>query len=164
MSTQRKTATGKAQGGRRATADLNDAYSFFNEINIIAQLSANQMDRQMPQGLNQSQFGVLNWFVRVDDEATPGRLARAFQVSKGAMTNTLGKLAAKGFVSITADPTSGRRKLVRLTPSGRQARDAAVAATFPLLEAFLEEFGIARIRRQLPQLQRIRAYLDTARE
>jgi DNA-binding MarR family transcriptional regulator len=164
MAAGRRTTTGKRQESRQATADLNDAYAFFNEINIIAQLSANQMDRQMPAGLNQSQFSVLNWFVRVDDIATPGRLAKAFQVSKGAMTNTLSKLAAKGFVSITTDPTSGRRKLVRLTPSGRRARDAAVAATFPLLEAFLEEFDIARIRRQLPQLQRIRAYLDAARD
>ncbi len=145
-------------------ADLTDAYSFFNEVNIIAQLSANQMDKRMPHGLNQSQFAVLNWFFRVDDQATPGRLARAFQVSKGAMTNTLNKLAAKGFVSVNPDPASGRRKLVRITPSGRRARDQAVAATFPLLESFLAEFGIAQIRRQLPQLQRIRAYLDAARD
>jgi DNA-binding MarR family transcriptional regulator len=159
-----KRRAGQRAAGRSSSVDLNDAYTFFNEINIIAQLSTNQMDRQLPQGLNQSQFGVLNWFTRVDDEATPGRLAKAFQVSKGAMTNTLGKLAAKGFVSITADPASGRRKLVRLTPRGRKARNAAVEATFPQLEAFLEEFGIARIRRQLPQLQRIRAYLDAARD
>jgi DNA-binding MarR family transcriptional regulator len=157
------TASEKKRDSRDVTADLTDAYAFFNEISIIAQLSTKQMDKELPWGLNQSQFGVLNWFVRVDNEATPGRLAMAFQVSKGAMTNTLGKLAAKGFVSIAADPTSGRRKLVRLTPSGRQAREDAVAATFPLLEAFLEEFSIPRIRRQLPELQRIRAYLDAAR-
>lgn len=143
---------------------LADAYRFFNEINIIAQLSANQMDRLMPHGLNRSQFGVLNWFVRVDDEATPGRLAQAFQVSKGAMTNTLGKLTAKGFVSVSADPESGRRKRVRLTHSGRMARDEAIAAAYPLLEAFLDAFDVESIRRQLPQLERIRAYLDEARE
>jgi len=145
-------------------ADLADAYRFFNEINIIAQLSTNQMDQRMPHGLNPSQFGVLNWFVRVDHEATPGRLARAFQVSKGAMTNTLTKLEGKGFVSISPDPTSGRRKLVRLSPSGRSARDAAVAATYPLLEDFLRAFDIAMIRGQLPQLERIRAFLDHARD
>ena len=54
---------------------LADAYRFFNEIGIIAQLSSNQMQRSLPHALNQSQFSVLNWFVRVDDEATPGRLA-----------------------------------------------------------------------------------------
>ena len=55
---------------------LATAFEFFNEIGIIAQLSSNQMQRTMPHGLTQSQFSVLNWFVRVDDQATPGRLAR----------------------------------------------------------------------------------------
>ncbi len=150
-------------GARRNSQALADAYRFFNEIGIIAQLSSNQMQRTLPFDLNQSQFSVLNWFVRVDDEATPGRLARAFQVSKGAMTNTLGKLRDKGFISIEPDPDSGRRKLVRLTPAGRQAREAAVAATFPLLEDFLERFAEDEIGRLLPVLERIRQYLDAAR-
>ena len=156
------TPAGSAAGVATA-ADLADAYRFFNEINIIAQLSSNQMDQRMPHGLNLSQFGVLNWFVRVDDQATPGRLARAFQVSKGAMTNTLGKLEAKGFVSITPDPSSRRRKLVRLTRRGRQARNDAVAAASPVLEEFLRHFRIGAIRRQLPLLERVRSYLDDAR-
>jgi len=144
-------------------ANLERAYRLFNEINIIAQLSANEMTRVLPHGLTLSQFSVLNWFVRVDDQATPGRLAAAFQVTKGAMTNTLQKLEQKGFVVISADPASGRRKLVRMTSAGRQARDDAIAASYPILESFLGRFGAAEIATLLPKLEAIRSYLDQKR-
>jgi DNA-binding MarR family transcriptional regulator len=144
-------------------ASLQKAYQLFNEINIIAQLSSNEMVRVLPHGLTLSQFSVLNWFVRVDDAATPGRLATAFQVTKGAMTNTLQKLEQKRFVEIDADPESGRRKLVRMTGAGRQAREAAIAATHPILEAFLAKIGAAETAALLPKLAAIRTYLDQKR-
>jgi len=144
--------------------DLQNAYRFFNEIGIIAQLSSNQMQRTLPHSLTLSQFSVLNWFVRVDAQASPGRLARAFQVTKGAMTNTLRKLSDKGFVSVEEDPDSGRRKIVRLTEAGADAREAAVAATYPLLESFLERFDKHQIADLLPLLADIRSHLDDQRE
>jgi DNA-binding MarR family transcriptional regulator len=144
--------------------ELDDAYRFFNEIGIVAQLSSNQMQRNMPHGLTLSQFSVLNWFVRVDDFATPGRLTRAFQVTKGAMTNTLGKLVGKGFVTIEPDPESGRRKIVRLTSAGRSARDEAIVASRSNLLELLAQFPIERVRSALPFLAEVRAYLDAARD
>lgn len=145
-------------------SELETAYRFFNEIGIINQLSANQMQRTLPHQLTLSQFSVLNWFVRVDTQASPGRLARAFEVTKGAMTNTLGKLSDKGFITIAADPESGRSKIVRLTSAGAAARRAAIAATHPLLADFLEHFEHKQIAALLPLLQDIRAYLDQHRE
>jgi len=153
-----------SSGPRKREQNLEDAYLFFNEIGIIAQLSSNQFSRALPYGLNQSQFSVLNWFVRVDSEATPGRLANAFQVTKGAMTNTLAKLTEKGFISIAPDPHSGRRKIVRLTTAGARARDEAVAASFPLLSDFLASFDKQRIEEALPLLREVRQYLDALRE
>jgi len=146
-----------------SATSLDKAFRVFNELNIIAQLSANEMARVLPHGLNVSQFSVLNWFVRVDDQATPGRLAAAFQVTKGTMTNTLGKLEQKGFVSISPDPGSGRRKLVRMTEAGHRARREAIAATQPLLQGFLAHFGVARTEALLPHLETIRHYLDEHR-
>ena len=113
------------------------AFEFFNEVGIISQLSSTRMQRVLPHGMTQSQFSVLNWFVRVDTQASPTRLANAFQVTKGAMTNTLGKLEEKGFVAIAPDPASGRSKIVTLTPAGRAARDAAIAALGQDLAEFL---------------------------
>jgi DNA-binding MarR family transcriptional regulator len=144
-------------------AALGTAFEFFNEIGIIAQLSSNQMERTLPHQLTQSQFSVLNWFVRVDDQATPGRLASAFQVTRGAMTNTLGKLEAKGFVKVEPDPTSGRSKRVTMTKAGRQARDEAIRAAHGPLSEFLEHYPPSVLQKALPLLKDIRAYLDDAR-
>ena len=144
-------------------AGLETAFSFFNEIGIIAQLSSNQMQRSMPHQLTQSQFSVLNWFIRVDNEATPGRLAAAFQVTKGAMTNTLGKLEQKGFVKIEPDPASGRSKRVTITASGRKAREEAIRSAHQPLAEFLTAFPAKTLEEVLPTLKSIRAFLDEAR-
>jgi DNA-binding MarR family transcriptional regulator len=148
---------------RIASHDLDMAYAYFNEINIIAQLSSNRIERELPHGLTLSQFAVLNWFVRVDREATPTRLARAFQVTKGAMTNTLGKLSAKGFIRQEPDPASGRQKRVRMTAKGKRAHTSAIARTHPALRETIAHFGIAPLVEQLALLRTMRIYLDEAR-
>jgi DNA-binding MarR family transcriptional regulator len=143
--------------------DYELLFTYFNELGIISQLSSSMFERNLPKGLTISQFSVLNWFVRVDDQATPGRLSTAFQVTKGAMTNTLKKLQAKHFISVEPDASSGRRKIVRLTPEGRKMRDLAVATAYPLMEEFAGMFDLAEIKSQLDAIQKIRMYLDEYR-
>ena len=138
-------------------------FSFFTEVAIIAQLSTNLFERQLPDGLTNSQFGVLNWFHRVDNEATPGRLATAFQVTPGAMTNTLKRLEAKGLIKIEPDASSGRRKLVTITSKGRKMREKAIVSAAPLLAEFVQAFAPATIARQTKDLAKIREYLDEYR-
>lgn len=150
--------------------DLQAGYEFFLEVNIIAQLASNRMQRAfrlappLPDDLTLAQFSVLNWFVRVDSVATPGRLARAFQVTNGAMTNTLQRLQEKAFVTVETDPGNGRQKLVRMTPEGRRCRDAAIAATYPDIEEFLTHFDLDEVRTLIPTLRRMREFLDRQRE
>lgn len=148
----------------RVSADQATAFEFFNEIGIISQLGSKRMQRSLPHGLNQSQFSVLNWFLRVDDQATPTRLANAFQVTRGAMTNTLTKLSSKGFIAVAPDPASGRSKIVTLTAEGRRVREVAIAALGGELDEFLAAFPAGRLKRALPLLREARAYLDAARD
>jgi len=138
-------------------------FTYFNEIGIIAQLSNAQFERNLPDGLNNSQFSVLNWFSRVDSEATPGRLAIAFQVTAGAMTNTLKKLEAKDLIRIEPDEFSGRKKKVTITTKGKKVRNQAIASAAPLFQEFAENFPQENIEIQLAQLQKVRAYLDQRR-
>lgn len=138
-------------------------FRVFNEIGIISQLANNAFESCLPDGLTVSQFSVLNWFIRVDVEATPGRLATAFMVTKGAMTNTLKRLAEKGFVDVRPDENSGRRKLVTITADGQRARLAALKAVEPLLEEVLTQFNSAQISAYLPFLEQLRAFLDLRR-
>lgn len=139
------------------------AFTFFNEINIIAQLSSNQFEQVLPHGLTQSQFTVLNWFTRVDTEATPGRLARALMVTRGAMTNTLQKLADKGFLLIEPDSSNGRQKRVTMTEAGAAARQDALLAASGILQAFTGQFKTEEYAAMIPALQAVRQYLDEQR-
>lgn len=138
-------------------------FVYFNEIGIIAQLSTALFERSLPEGLNNSQFGVLNWFSRVDSQASPGRLATAFQVTAGAMTNTLKKLETKGLVRIEPDEFSGRKKKVTITEQGEKVREQAIAAAAPFFQEFAERFPQENIERQVDQLQKVREYLDLLR-
>ncbi len=138
-------------------------FIYFNEIGIIAQLSNALFERNLPDGLNNSQFGVLNWFSRVDSQATPGRLATAFQVTAGAMTNTLKKLESKGMVKVEPDEFSGRKKRVTITVKGKKVREQAIATAAPLFQEFAESFPQENIELQVEQLQKVREYLDQRR-
>jgi len=138
-------------------------FTFFNEIGIIAQLCNSMFERRLPDGLSNSQFGVLNWFTRVDNEATPGRLATAFQVTGGAMTYTLKKMAAQGLIKIEPDANSGRKKRVTITRKGLAVREQAIKAAAPLFEEFAEVLSAAKIGKQVKELQKIRQYLDELR-
>ena len=138
-------------------------FNYFNEIGIISQLASSLFEASLPDRLTRSQFSVLNWFVRVDSVASPSRLARAFQVTGGAMTNTLKKLEARGLISIEPDQASGRSKVVRITEAGLQVRSAAISGIAPLLSEFAEHFSAAEIRQQTARLQQVRRYMDERR-
>jgi DNA-binding MarR family transcriptional regulator len=146
------------------TVETLIAFSVFNEIGIIEQLSSNRFQRLLPEGVSLAGFTVLNHFVRLGkrDEA-PVNLARAFQVTKGAMTNTLARLEALGLVQIIADPNDGRAKRVSLTARGSQVRDQAIAALAPDLQKILDKIGIETLKDTLPALKRLRAFLDESR-
>jgi DNA-binding MarR family transcriptional regulator len=148
----------------RDPEELAELYSVMNEIQIVSQLWSHEMRQIMPGDLSVAQFSVLNWFSRVDDEATPGRLARAFQVTKGAMTHTLGRLLDAGLITLSADPASGRRKIVRRTARGAQLREAAIANTFGILDEFASAIDADRLKRILPTLRLMRRHLDAKRE
>ncbi|MEL6232867.1 MAG: MarR family transcriptional regulator [Pseudomonadota bacterium] len=139
-------------------------FQLFNEIGIIAQLSRAAFEARMPEGLALPQFSVLNHFVRLGDGRSPLDLARAFQVPKTTMTHTLSVLEERGLVSFEPHPRDGRSKLVYITPRGRAFRDAAIAALGPdlaRLEAALES-GLPD--RLLPDLRRLRAFMDADRD
>lgn len=139
-------------------------FVFFNEIGILDQLSRSAFERVMPGALTLPQFSVLNHLVRLGDGKTPGDLARAFQVTKGAMTNTLGRLEDAGLIRIAPDAEDGRSKRVLLTPAGRRMRARAIAALDPFFARLVKDFPMREFEAALPFLKRLRAYLDRARD
>lgn len=143
--------------------DMEALFGFFNEIGILSQLSGNAFEKAMPEGMTLAQFSVLNHLSRVGNGWTPHRIARAMQVTKGAMTGTLKHLEGKGLVVITPDATDGRAKRVNITDEGRAMRDACIATIAPMMQALLQEFPAGDIAKTVPVLAAVRAWLDQRR-
>jgi DNA-binding MarR family transcriptional regulator len=148
----------------RPTPELAAKYfRLFTEIGIIQHLSANRLQRVLPDGLSVAQFGVLNHFARLGGAWGPARLAAAFQVTKGAMTNTLQRLEAQGYVTVRPDPEDARGKLVEATPAGLAVREQCVRATAALLDDVLDAVSLDELEAVLPVLERLRKTLDENR-
>ncbi len=136
------------------------AVALFGELFMADQLARNRISKVLPKGMELSHFGVLNHLARISDERTPAQLARAFHVTRGAMTNTLTKLEWAGHVHIRPDWDDARRKFVAISPSGRAARDAAVQAVAPLIAEVVQALGADRVRAVLPVLRELRTRLE----
>lgn len=132
----------------------------FSEIVMIEQLARGRLARALPKGMELSHFMTLNHLAGVAAEKTPAQLARAFQVSRGAMTNTLQKLNAAGYVHIRPDWDDARRKWVGLSPAGQAARDRAVVAIAPVFDDLMARLGPERLRAALPFLRTMREGLS----
>ena len=132
------------------------AITLFGELFIIDQLARNSLSKVLPKGMELSHFGVLNHLARLSDERSPAQLARAFHVTRGAMTNTLAKLEWAGHIHVRPDWEDARRKFVGISPSGRAARNAAVAAISPIVSGLVQTLGTERVRQVLPVLREMR--------
>ena len=137
---------------------------FLTEIGIIEQLVRSQMERDLPDGLKVSQFTVLNHLVRLGGDWSPVRLARAFQVTKGAMTNTVRRLEKRGLVRVAANPRDGRGKLVSLTEAGRDMRQECIACVEPALLELSRELTASELSATTEVLEKTRRYLDARRD
>ncbi len=145
-------------------AQIARLFRWFTEVAILAQLSGRMLERVLPVGMTASQFGVLNHLARVGDGQTPLRIARAMQVTKGAITNTLSHLERAGHVRITPDATDGRSKRVELTADGHAARAAAIAALSPVFAVIARLVPSEEVAASLDALERMRRILDERRE
>ncbi len=136
------------------------AIALFSEIAMADQLARAKLTRVLPKGMEVSHFSVLNHLAHVGSERTPAQLARLFHVTKGAMTNTLGKLEAAGYVHIRPDWDDARRKFVAISPAGEAARAEAVRAIAPVFDDVVQALGADKIRAALPFLRELRALLE----
>ncbi|MAU53420.1 MAG: MarR family transcriptional regulator [Roseovarius sp.] len=136
------------------------AVALFSEILTNEQLIRSRLSRVLPKGMEISHFSVLNHLARIGDERSPAQLAKAFHVTRGAMTNTLSRLEWAGYVHIRPDWEDARRKMVSVSPSGRQARDAAISAITPMVSDLIRELGEDRVRASLPVLRELRSKLE----
>ncbi|MBY6049555.1 MarR family transcriptional regulator [Vannielia litorea] len=140
------------------------AVALFSELLTAEQLARNRMSKALPKGMEISHFSVLNHLAHINEERSPAQLAQAFHLTRGAMTNTLNKLEWAGYVHIRPDWDDARRKMVSISPSGRAARDAAIASVSPVIAAIVSEIGSERVRAMLPVMRELRQKLGSREE
>jgi DNA-binding MarR family transcriptional regulator len=138
------------------------AVALFGELFMADQLARNRISKVLPKGMELSHFSVLNHLARINDERTPAQLAKSFHVTRGAMTNTLNRLEWAGHIHIRPDWEDARQKFVAISPSGRAARDSAVATVVPLIAEVVQSLGAERVRALLSVLRELRIKLEDA--
>lgn len=136
------------------------AVSLLSEMFMVDQLARARLAKALPKGMELSHFSVLNLLANVKAERTPAQLARTFHVTRGAMTNTIGKLEWAGHVHVRPDWEDARRKFVSISPSGLVSRDAAIEAIAPVIESVVQSVGTQDVRRILPILRELRLRLS----
>lgn len=136
------------------------AIALFSEILTADQLVRNRLSKVMPKGMEISHFSVLNHLAHIEKERTPAQLAQTFHVTRGAMTNTLGRLELQGYVHIRPDWEDARRKMVGISRAGRLARDTALEGISPMVEELIGELGAEKVRAVLPILRELRGKLE----
>lgn len=140
-----------------ATDDL--AVTLFSEILMVDQLARANVGRVLPRGMELSHFSVLNHLAHTGGEKTPAQLARTFHLTRGAITNTLSKLEAAGWIHVRPDWDDARRKFVAVSPAGLAARNDALSVITPVIGAVVERIGSERVRAVLPVLRELRLKL-----
>jgi DNA-binding MarR family transcriptional regulator len=135
------------------------AVALFSELLATDVLARNLLAAHLPKGMELNQFSVLNHLSRQSDERTPAQLAKTFNVTRGAMTNTLARLEAAGHIHIRPDWSDARSKRVMISPAGRSACEAAIEALAPVLNKVVDQVGAENVRLALPMLRDLRARL-----
>ncbi|MBV1865010.1 MAG: MarR family transcriptional regulator [Rhodobacteraceae bacterium] len=141
------------------STDTNLAIALFSEVVAAEQMIKGGLSRTLPKGMEMSHFSVLN-HLSSTGERTPAQLARAFHVTKGAMTNTLQKLEISGYIHIRPDWDDARKKLVSISKAGEAAREQAMRAVRPLFEKTVNRIGTQEIKKILPVLRDLRQILE----
>ncbi|MCF8480655.1 MAG: MarR family transcriptional regulator [Rhodospirillum sp.] len=141
----------------------DQVFTFFTEINILAQLSSTLMNRNLPDGLSVAHFSILHHMVRRGDGQTPLDLATAFQVTKATMSHSIDVLSRRGFIRVERSVEDGRSKRIYLTEEGRTFRERAMVQATEAVTGLLEELDLEKLTALLPTLRAVREVLDRKR-
>ncbi len=135
------------------------AILLFSELLAVDQSVRSRLTKALPKRMEISHFSVLNLLAWHKGERAPAKLAETLNVTRGAMTNTLSKLEWAGYVHIRPDWDDARSKIVAISPSGRQAHEAAIQAITPMITQVVDQIGEDQARAVLPVLREIRVKL-----
>jgi len=117
------------------------------------------LSRMIDQGVAPLGLTAMQWrplvILRYTDVDTSAELSRKGNVDTGAMTRTLDRLEAKGFITRHRSEKDRRIVKLTLTSSGRQAADATLPVVAQSLNSHLKDFSAHELKTLLNLLQRM---------
>ncbi|ABK65709.1 MarR family winged helix-turn-helix transcriptional regulator [Mycobacterium avium] len=132
----------------RPTAELlRDGFRWFAQCLEIRSAAAGEPDLSPGAAMTMSYLDAA--------PVKPSDLARRMQVSRQRVHAVLRELSAAGLVELVRDPTSGRDKLIRVTPAGKRRLRRVAAALAELDQRAAEQLGaedLALLRQLLIRL------------
>jgi DNA-binding MarR family transcriptional regulator len=131
----------EAWARERSDLDLAPVAIFSRISRLSRHLDLARRDAFTRHGIESWEFDVLAALRRAGSpyELSPGRLLRETLVTSGTMTNRVDRLAARGYVERSPDPTDRRGVIVRLTWEGKAAVDGAFGALIEAETALLAD-------------------------
>lgn len=108
-------------------------------------------------------FDVLAQIARPPSAPTMSELSQRLMVTKGNITDVIGRLEAERLVVRRRDPADARVMRVHLTPKGRRLIDTMVPAHNAWLADLLREFDPEELRQLGALLGRLRTALRSRR-
>ncbi len=130
-----------------------------------ANLIENELRELLRTGFDSTlaRFDVLAQLARPPEEPTMGELSERLMVTKGSITDVIGRLEAAKLVERRRDDDDARVQRVRLTARGRRVAAEMIPAHNERLAEVLSEFGRADLNRLDDLLGRLRSVLRDGR-
>ena len=125
------------------------------DVWLVSRATSGLLDAALASsGLTADEFGIYSVLTSADT-LTPTELARWMSAPPTTISSYVKRLEGRGHLSRDRNPGDGRSYLLRLTPAGRRAHQAAGAAFLPVLQRVVDRLGRREpgIRRSLASLR-----------
>ena len=128
-------------------------------VGHLLKLAMSSVTRMADQAVAPLGLTAMQWrplvILRYRETNTPAELARLVTVDTGAMTRTLDRLEAKGFLTRQRCLEDRRVVLLALTPSGHDVAAKILPAVAATLNSHLKGFSTSEVDQLIGYLQRI---------
>ena len=111
-----------------------------------------------------ARFDVIAQLARPPEEPTMGELSQRLMVTKGSITDVIGRLETAGLVERRRDADDARVQRVRLTARGKRLAARTIPAHNERLAQLMREFGRDDLKALDALLGRLRAALRAAND
>ena len=109
-------------------------------LRLASQRHAAIFQAMMHHGLTPTQFSTLIRLAEIGS-GSQNQLGRLTAMDAATIKGVVDRLKAKGLVTLSADATDGRRRMIALSPEGRRIVGELEALGHQITEATLEPLG-----------------------